>query len=170
MKTLIIGNLGSGKTTLAEKIGKMYEIPFFSIDNIVHDDTKGVKRTNQEQIDIINKINRENKDYIIEGVLRENLEFLCNLVDTIIILDIEKKILKKRIKKRYLKQKMGLDKVTYVVNKDMLNKMYGWMECYDYERMNRLHMKYFRKVILLKSDLEIKKYLLALEKNYFNYF
>ena len=40
MKTLIIGNLGSGKTTLAEKIGKMYEIPFFSIDNIVHDDTK----------------------------------------------------------------------------------------------------------------------------------
>ena len=54
MKTLIIGNLGSGKTTLAEKIGKMYEIPFFSIDNIVHDDTKGVKRTNQEQIDIIN--------------------------------------------------------------------------------------------------------------------
>ena len=65
---------------------------------------------------------------------------------------------------------MGLDKVTYVVNKDMLNKMYGWMEYYDYERMNRLHMKYFRKVILLKSDLEIKKYLLALEKNYFNYF
>lgn len=170
MKTLIIGNLGSGKTTLAEKIGKMYEIPFFSIDNIVHDDIKGVKRTNQEQIDIINKINRENKDYIIEGVLRENLEFLCNLVDTIIILDMDKKILKKRIKKRYLKQKMGLDKVTYVVNKDMLNKMYGWMECYDYERMNRLHMKYFRKVILLKSDLEIKKYLLALEKNYFNYF
>ena len=53
MKTLIIGNLGSGKTTLAEKIGKMYEIPFFSIDNIVHDDTKGVKRTNQEQIDIM---------------------------------------------------------------------------------------------------------------------
>ena len=99
MKTLIIGNLGSGKTTLAEKISKMYEIPFFSIDNIVHDDIKGVKRTNQEQIDIINKINRENKDFIIEGVLRENLEFLCNLVDTIIILDMDKKILKKRIKK-----------------------------------------------------------------------
>ena len=45
MKTLIVGGVGSGKTTLAKYLSNYFDIPFFSIDNIVHDDTKGVKRT-----------------------------------------------------------------------------------------------------------------------------
>ena len=86
MKTLIVGGVGSGKTTLAKYLSNYFDIPFFSIDSIVYDENNK-KRDVLEQNSLANKINRENKEYIIEGVLRENLDFLLNICDQIIFLD-----------------------------------------------------------------------------------
>ena len=78
MKILIVGGVGSGKTTLAKYLSNYFDIPFFSIDSIVYDENNK-KRDVLEQNSLANKINRENKEYIIEGVLRENLDFLLNI-------------------------------------------------------------------------------------------
>ena len=167
MKILIIGNVGSGKTTLGNNLAKLYGIKLFSIDNIVYDDENKLKREKLEQINLLNKINRENKEYIIEGVLRKNMDFLLNLVDKIVVIDLNKKILKNRIRKRYIKQKIGISKDKYLVSKVNLGEMYDWIEKYDYERINKLIIKYSRKIIYLKTTKDINKYLKAVKKELF---
>ena len=167
MKVLITGNVGSGKTTLAKELSKTYNVPYFEIDSIVHSDKDNRKREEFEQTSIVNKINRENKNYIIEGVLRKNLEFICNLVDYIIIFDIDKEVLRKRIKKRYIKQKLGLEKANYKPTKEFLNQMYIWLENYNYDKDKNIMKKYSKKVIILRNNKEVKKYLIAMEKENF---
>lgn len=167
MKILIIGNVGSGKTTLGNNLAKLYGIKLFSIDNIVYDDENKLKREKLEQINLLNKINRENKEYIIEGVLHKNMDFLLNLVDKVVIIDLDKKILKNRIRKRYIKQKIGISKDKYLVSKVNLGEMYDWIEKYDYERINKLIIKYSRKIIYLKTTKDIKKYIKAVKKELF---
>lgn len=167
MKILIIGNVGSGKTTLGNNLAKLYGIKLFSIDNIVYDDENKLKREELEQINLLNKINRENKEYIIEGVLHKNMDFLLNLVDKVVIIDLDKKILKNRIRKRYIKQKIGISKDKYLVSKVHLYDMYNWIEKYDYDRINKLIIKYSRKIVYLKTTKDINKYLKAVKKELF---
>ena len=167
MKILIIGNVGSGKTTLGNNLAKLYGIKLFSIDNIVYNDENKLKREKLDQINLLNKINRENKEYIIEGVLRKNMDFLLNLVDKIVVIDLNKKILKNRIRKRYIKQKIGISKDKYLVSKVNLGEMYDWIEKYDYERINKLIIKYSRKIVYLKTTKDIKKYIKAVKKELF---
>lgn len=69
MKILIIGPVASGKTTVAKKISEHTGIKHYEIDSIVHNDKNNIKRTENEQINIINQINK-NDDWIIEGTLR----------------------------------------------------------------------------------------------------
>ena len=59
MKTLIVGGVGSGKTTLAKYLSNYFDIPFFSIDSIVYDENNK-KRDEKTQNSLANKLNREN--------------------------------------------------------------------------------------------------------------
>lgn len=166
MKILITGNVASGKTHLANTLSEYYDIPHFEIDEIVHDiDNNQEKRNLKEQIKIINKINKENKHYIIEGVLRKDLDLILNLVDTIILLYIDKKVINKRIKKRYIKQKLHLEKSSYIPSKEMLNNMYKWNNEFDNDKLLKRLNKYPKKLIIIKNKKELKKYLNSVYKN-----
>ena len=166
MKILITGNVASGKTTLSKILSDYYEIERFEIDEIVHDiDNNDKKRTIKEQTNIINKINKENKSYIIEGVLRKDLDFILNLVDQIIFLDIDKKVIDKRIKRRYLKQKLNLEKSSYKPTKEMLENMYKWNNEFDSKIFLKRLNKYPKKLIIIKNKKELKKYLNSVYKN-----
>lgn len=126
MKILIVGTVGTGKTTLAKKLSKQYKIKYYEIDSIVHDDkNNGRKRTIDEQNDIIKKINK-NEDWIIEGVLRKNLEYLLELADKIIYLNIPKYKRNIRILTRFIKQNLRIEKANYKPDLKMLKNMYKW--------------------------------------------
>ena len=126
MKILIIGTVGTGKTTLAKKLSKQYKIRYYEIDLIVYDDeNNGRKRTIDEQNDIIKKINK-NEDWIIEGVLRKNLEYLLELADKIIYLNIPKYKRNIRILTRFIKQNLKIEKANYKPDLKMLKNMYKW--------------------------------------------
>lgn len=128
MKILIVGTVGTGKTTLAKKLAEEYNIRHYEIDSIVHDDNEsGRKRSVQEQEKIIKKIDEENS-WIIEGTLRKNLYYLLDIADKIIYLDIPKRKRNVRILTRYIKQKLRIEKSNYIPSIKMLKQMYKWSE------------------------------------------
>lgn len=162
MKLLIIGIVASGKTTLARKLSIKYNIPYFEIDQIVHDDINNLKRNNKEQMDIINGIDKNNKDWIIEGTLRRNMDYLLNLANKIVYIDIPVKIRRKRIVTRYIKQKLGIEKSNYKPSLKMLKMMFKWTN--DYERnkedMDYRLKNYIDKTTILNSVEKINNYTL----------
>lgn len=153
MKILIVGTVGTGKTTLARKLSKEYNIKYYEIDSIVHDDVNKKKRTPQQQNEIISNINKED-GWIIEGVLRENLEDLLEIAEKIIYLDIPKNIRNKRILTRYIKQKIGIEKSNYKPSLKMLKMMYKWSNEFEKNRdefENKLN-KYVDKLEVIGNE------------------
>lgn len=153
MKILIVGTVGTGKTTLARKLSKEYNIKYYEIDSIVHDDVNKKKRTPQQQNEIISNINKED-GWIIEGVLRENLEYLLEMAEKIIYLDIPKNIRNKRIIARYIKQKIGIEKSNYKPSLKMLKMMYKWSNEFEKNRdefENKLN-KYVNKLEVIGNE------------------
>jgi adenylate kinase family enzyme len=159
MKILIIGIVASGKTTLAKKLSKEYKIKHYEIDLIVHDDKDNYKRTNEEQQNLIKRIN-ENDNWIIEGTLRKNLFNLLQLADIIIYLDIPLMVRKRRILTRFIKQKLRIEKSNYKPDLKMLKNMYKWTK--DFEKNKKEFentiSKSGKKIIVLKSKKEIESF------------
>jgi len=67
MKILIFGIVASGKTTLARKMSDQLNIPHYEGDCIAwgYSDEERFKRSDQEQLDRINRIN-QNHSWIVE--------------------------------------------------------------------------------------------------------
>ena len=166
MKILIIGPVASGKTTVAKKISEHTGIKHYEIDSIVHNDKNNIKRSENEQINIINQINK-NGDWIIEGTLRKNLYILLDLADKVIYIDIPLRIRRRRIILRYLKQKLGIEKCNYIPNKEMLKNMFRWTNDYEKEKnkFERNLRKYKDKVEVFNESSEniFKKFIKTLD-------
>lgn len=148
MKILIVGTVGTGKTTLAKKLSKDYNIKYYEIDSIVHDDRQnGRKREEEEQNVIVKNINK-NENWIIEGVLRKNLQYLLELADKIIYLDVPKYKRNIRILKRYIKQKLKLEKSNYKPYIKMLKMMFKWSNDFEKNKkeLENLLLKYKNKL------------------------
>ena len=104
------------------------------LNSIVHDDEKNVKRTNSEQQAIIKRIDKK-KDWIIEGTLRKNLENLLTKADKIIFLDITVRVRRCHIFKRFIRQKLGIEKCNYKPSFKMLTNMYKWTRDFEREKV-----------------------------------
>lgn len=154
MKILIIGSVGSGKTTLAKRLSKKLGIPYYEIDSIVYNDLKKEKRLMQEQNNIINNINK-NSSWIIEGTLRKNLDYLLDLTDKIIYLNTNYNVRKVRIIKRYIKQKLNIEKINYQSNFKLLIQMYKWNKEFEANKneFEKQLFKYNSKLINKKELL-----------------
>ena len=153
MRILIVGTVGTGKTTLARKLAEEYNIKHYEIDSIVHDDNEGGrKRSAQEQDRIIKKIDEENS-WIIEGTLRKNLYYLLDIADKVIYIDIPKRKRNIRILTRYIKQKLGIESSNYRPSIKMLKQMYKWSEEHEgnkYQLEKELD-KYKEKLEVIKQ-------------------
>jgi len=157
MKLLIVGIVASGKTTLAKRLSKEYDIKYYEIDKIVYD-RENNKRNVLDQNEIVKFILNQN-DWIIEGVLRKNLYYLLDEASQIIYIDIPIQIRKRRIFIRYIKQKLHIEKSDYKPNLEMLKMMYKWTDKYEVEKTDfeKVLNKYNKKIIKLNTVNEIKK-------------
>jgi len=165
IKILIVGIVACGKTTLAKKIYLENNIKYFELDSIVHDDYSNRKRNNNEQQDILKKINKDNDDWIIEGTLRKNLYNLLHTASKIIYIDIPLHTRKKRILWRFLKQKLGMEKSNYKPTLKMLKTMYKWTKDFEENKKNfeKVLKKYNKKLIILDTVSKVENYTLKLK-------
>ena len=151
-KILIIGCVGSGKSNYAKRLGKKLNISVYGIDEIVHDDQLGIKRSLEEQNRLIEDIDSNDK-WIIEGTLRKELSFLLDMADLIILIDIDKDTVRHRVTVRYIKQQLGIEKINYKVNQEFLDMLLGYVEKYYNTRDETLKMldKYKNKLIIKRT-------------------
>lgn len=158
MKIFIIGIVASGKTTLAKRLSKNIDVPWYELDSIVHHQTAEgrYKRTQGEQMEVILEIDKKGS-WIFEGTDRESYHCLYEMADTIIFLDTPLWKRKIRIFIRFLKQKLGLEKCHYKPDIKMLKMMYKWTRDFENDRANfeaKLQM-YNNKLVRLDGNKKL---------------
>lgn len=129
----IIGSVGSGKTTLAKKLSANLHIPFFELDNVVwrRHESGDMRRTELEREEHLNGI-VQSEAWIIEGVHNENWvanSFHC--AELIIFLDTPYSLRTWRIIKRFLLQKLKLEKSNYKPTINIFFKMFKWNRYFE---------------------------------------
>jgi adenylate kinase family enzyme len=155
-KIHIIGSVASGKSTLARKLSKDMNIPYFELDNIMWErrETGDRRRSEEERVDLIHSI--ITTDYwIVEGAHYQSwmVDSLIH-ADLIIFLDTPKPKRTFRILKRFIEEKTRLKKGNYKQTIRMLTKMFEWnhrFERDDKENITCLLKPYKHKVEIMKS-------------------
>lgn len=111
LKIDIVGSVASGKTTLARKISKEFNIPHYEKDNVVWKRTPSgdVKRTPQERDAYFNDIISK-KEWVVEGSPRQSLKESYDCCDYIIVSDEYTFTRLIRVFKRWINQRRGKEK------------------------------------------------------------
>jgi len=154
-KILIIGSVASGKTTLAKRLSKKAQIPWYELDSIVywHTEAGRIKRTPEQQVDVIREIDK-NGLWIFEGVYRKSYECLLDMADAIIFLDTPLWKRKLRILFRFMKQQLGIEKCQYKSDLRMLRLMFQWTREFEEgrESFESMLLQYGGKLIRLSDN------------------
>lgn len=125
-KIYIIGPVGSGKTTLANKLSKKFNIKMYELDKIVWDDAHGNIKRNDSDINILfNKILKR-KSWIIEDVGRKKFINGVKNADIVYYIDLKPIIIYKRCIFRWIKQSIGLEGYNYKPTLKGLFQMLKW--------------------------------------------
>lgn len=159
MKIYIIGAVASGKTTLAKTLSDRLDIPYYSLDNVVHlpdaqSPTGNTKHSVTEQAQLFAHILQQDR-YIIEDVGRPQFTKGLHEVDHILFLDFPVYQLYKRVIFRWLKQRVGLEKSNYKPTLSMLLKMLKWTNTSP----KTLIQPFLSKAITLRNRIDIQNYI-----------
>lgn len=147
MKIYIIGSTGSGKTTLAKYLSKKLNIKYYELDCIVFDDLDNHRRRTNEEIDILfnNIINTDN--WIIEDVGRDIFKSGREKCDKIYFIKLSKFEVIKRVIKRWIKQRRGLEEYNFPPTIKSLFYMFSYTRSfYKNEKKLLNSMKIYKKI------------------------
>lgn len=162
-KIHIIGSVGSGKTTLAKEMSLKLEIPFFELDNVVWERQKSgdIRRTEQERDEYLRQI-LQSESWIIEGVHNEDwVSDSFHHADLIIFLDTQYSIRTWRIIKRFIKQKLNLEKANYKPTFRIFIKMFKWNRYFEEVGKINFFNKYEmhkEKTAVIKNKKDFKEW------------
>ena len=163
-KIHIIGSVGSGKTTLAKEISTSLDIPYYELDNVVwlRHKSGDIRRTEQEREEQLNSI-IQSGSWILEGVHNEDWVNNCfHNADLIIFLDTKYSIRTYRIIKRFLKQKLRLEKSNYKPKLNMFFKMFKWNRYF--EEVSKV--KFFSECDVYKDKIKVISNTNSIKKNF----
>lgn len=99
-KIFIVGSPGAGKTTLAKKLSKKFNIPHFDLDDIRFP-KPNIKRSDEQALPLVEKLIQK-PNWIIEGVYISWIEKYLHEADKIIFLDTPYLVALYRVILRYL--------------------------------------------------------------------
>jgi adenylate kinase family enzyme len=162
-KIHIIGSVGSGKTTLARELSSKLNIPLYELDNVIWKryESGDVRRTEEEREEYFNTIIHSGT-WIVEGV--HNEEWVSNSFRTaelIIFLDTNYSVRTYRIIKRFILQKIGLERSNYKPTLNIFFKMFKWNRYFEEVGKPNFYNRfgvYANKILVVKNKNEIKNY------------
>lgn len=163
-KIHIIGSVGSGKTTLARELSSKLNIPFYELDNVVwkrHVEHVDIRRTEKEREEYLNTL-ISSGTWIVEGV--HNEEWVSNSfrnAEMIIFLDTNYSVRIYRIIKRFLLQRLRLEKSNYKPTLKIFFKMFKWNRYFEEVGKPNFYNKFGKygdKILVVTNKKEIEKY------------
>ncbi|MHB0898226.1 MAG: P-loop NTPase family protein [Spirochaetales bacterium] len=128
MKLFIIGAAGSGKTTLAKRIGLRLGIEITNLDDLFwvnNGKNYGVKRPAPERDALLDSV-LARESWIIEGAYVEWPRRGIEEADLILYLDRGLRELRKRIIMRFIRRKLGKDRENKIENLKSLTDLLAW--------------------------------------------
>ena len=161
MKIRIIGCSGSGKTYLAKRLSKKYNIPSFDLDDIQWDNSQnsyGFKMPIEKRTQMLNDILQQ-PDWIIDGVYYAWVQKSFEDADIIYVLDTPKWLYKFRIIRRFVKRKIGFEKGKKETLKSVC-ELLKWTHTFQNTNMKeiiRILEPYKEKVVYIKKKDEIDR-------------
>lgn len=165
MKVYIVGSVASGKSTFAKRLSEILNIPYQSLDEVVHISDKSHpwgnrKRQVDERDNLFQSIIQQQR-WIIEDVGRPCFEDGLKEADMIILLEVSTRIRDYRIIKRWIKQRLGIEKCIYKPGYKMLKGMFKWSRDYDTGKdgLKERIVTYQDKIINLRSNKDIDEFL-----------
>ncbi len=163
MKIHIMGGSGTGKSYIAERLSKKYNIPHYDLDNFFWDNSAnqyGMKMPVDKRTKMLNDVVVKD-NWIIEGVYYSWLTESFERADYIFILETPKLIYKFRIIKRFIKRKLGLERAKKETLKSLKNLL-RWTDKFQQVNMPEILFvleKYQEKTVILKSKKDIYMYI-----------
>jgi adenylate kinase family enzyme len=127
MKTVIIGNSGSGKTWLAKRLSAIEDVPIIHLDDLFWE-PGGFDR--KRSADVVHQLVEEGKrgdHWIVEGVFGELAQRFLDCADMLIWLDLEWSVCEARLEKRGSESKRHLDREQSAAD---LARLVEWAEKY----------------------------------------
>lgn len=133
MKIHIIGASGSGKSYLAEKLSKKFNIPHYDLDDIEWKRKYDIENEPEIKNKLLNQI-LSNNDWIIEGVYHTWCEQCFKDADKIYILNTPANICKIRIIKRYIKRLLKIEQGSNSSIKSLI-ELIKWVDTFHKDVM-----------------------------------
>ena len=148
MKIHIIGGPGSGKTTLAKQLSEKLGIPRFDLDDLQWDNASGAygtKRDPKVRDAMLAEILKRD-DWIIEGVYYAWCGQCFADADQIRLLHVPRRVYRRRIIRRFLLRKLGLEPGKRETLKS-LSALLKWADKYE-----RVNLGEIRKILSAYPD------------------
>ena len=97
----IVGGMGSGKTTLANRLGRRLDVPVYDLDLVAYEGGAGRKRSVEERLASAHEIAAQ-MGWVTEGVYLWWIDELIGTADVVIWLDVPWRVAAWRIVKRHV--------------------------------------------------------------------
>ena len=155
-RILIVGSTASGKTTLANKISSMLNLPVYSTDDFVYKEKHTTKYSEQERNDKLKSILKK-KNWINEGV-HSSPWFVpaFQKADLVIVLCLPRWTLFKRVIVRNFERKKKFEGLFFLLRNAYI---------YKNDRFvihTKLAKECGKKTVILRNAKEIQNFILSL--------
>ena len=162
-KIHIIGSVASGKTSLASKLSKDFHIPHYELDNVVWKrfQSGDVQRSEKERDAYLSKIVTSDS-WINEGVHYQWVIESFVHAELIIFLDTRYSKRIYRIIKRFILQKLGIEKSNYKPTFLIFKRMFRWNRYFEKvskREIIELLKEFDHKVIIMRDHHQLEVYL-----------
>lgn len=160
-KIHIVGPVGSGKTTLANRLAGELNYPYFELDQLVWGrkcKNNDIRNTPEESGNLLNNL-ISSETWIVEGAHIDEWTFKSfEESEAILFLDINYYVRVYRIIKRYVKQKLGMENSNYKPTFKILIKMFKWNRMFeDNKQINLEKLEIYRdKLFIIKNSKEFE--------------
>ncbi|MEE9144770.1 MAG: AAA family ATPase [Candidatus Binatia bacterium] len=162
MKTIIIGNSGSGKTWLAKRLSTIFTAPVVHLDDIFWEPGGFDKKRSPKEIELLILQSQDKASWIAEGVFGELASHYLDAAELLVWLDIDWPICKKRLEKRGSESKRHLDREQ---SEEGLKELLEWASHYydrqdlrSYEGHRATLEKFSGKKAHLRSEIAVNKF------------